>query len=574
MSGSALNKPMIRVLLVEDDAVDRMACRRALTRNTDYEFVLSEAESGHEGLQAAHAQKPDCVLLDYHLPDLNGLEFLAALTSDTGEIAIPVMMLTGADNTTIAVEAMKRGARDYLIKDVEQQYLQLLPAVIERVLKERRILAEKKLTEEKLSQTEAKYRSLVERIPAIAYIAELEGTHRFLYVSGQIEKLGFTSEEWLSNPEILLAQTHPEDRDYALEERAKSGATGTPLRCEYRLLSRDGKVLWFRDEASVVRDETGRSLFLQGILVDITESKRVEAELREHRYRLEDLIATRTKELAQVNAELRRDIAERKLIETELIKAKTDAEKANVAKSDFLSRMSHELRSPLNVMLGFAQLMESSTPPPTFSQTTMLKEITSAGWYLLELINKILDLAALESGRLVVEHEPVCMAEVMPECRTMIEPLAQERDIQITFPPPDLHLYVKGDRTRVKQILINLLSNAVKYNRERGTVEVALEAVSPERIRISVKDKGPGLSPEKLAQLFQQFNRLGQEAGSVEGTGIGLVVTKQLIELMGGEIGVESTVGAGSVFWFELPADEPPRSPAEQDKSTAAAGKD
>ena len=114
-----MDKPLIRVLLVEDDAVDRMACRRALSRNSDYEFILSEAESGYEGLQAAHAQKPDCVLLDYHLPDLNGLEFLAALTSDSGEISIPVMMLTGADNTTIAVEAMKRGARDYLIKDVE-----------------------------------------------------------------------------------------------------------------------------------------------------------------------------------------------------------------------------------------------------------------------------------------------------------------------------------------------------------------------------------------------------------------------------------------------------------------------
>ena len=150
-----------------------------------------------------------------------------------------------------------------------------------------------------------------------------------------------------------------------LEERAKSRATGTPLRCEYRLLSRDGSVLWFRDEASVVRDESGRSLFLQGILVDITESKLAEAELRQHRYRLEELVAKRTDELAKVNEELRRDIAERKLIETELTKAKTDAEKANLAKSDFLSSMSHELRSPLNVMLGFTQLMESSSPPPT-----------------------------------------------------------------------------------------------------------------------------------------------------------------------------------------------------------------
>jgi PAS domain S-box-containing protein len=562
-----MSKPLIRVLLVEDDAVDRMACRRALARNPDYEFLLSEAESGQEGLQLAHEQQPDCVLLDYHLPDLNGLEFLAALTDETGGVSIPVMMLTGTDNATIAVEAMKRGARDYLIKDVEHQYLELLPAVIQRVLSERRMLMEKKLAEDKLAQAEAKYRSLVETIPAIVYIAALDGTNRFLYVSSRIEMLGFPPEQWLNDPDVLLARTHPDDRQRTLEERAKSRATGAPLRCEYRLLSHEGTVLWFRDEASVVRDESGRSLFLQGILVDITESKQAEAELREHRYRLEELVAKRTDELARVNAELRRDIAERKLIEAELTKAKTDAEKANFAKSDFLSSMSHELRSPLNVMLGFSQLMESSTPPPTFTQMTMLKEINAAGWYLLELINKILDLATIESGKLIVSQEPMCLGEVMVESRTMIEPQAQERGIQLIFPPSDMHFFVKADRTRVKQVLINLLSNAIKYNREGGTVEVTCDVIAPERIRVSVRDTGTGLPPEKLTQLFQQFNRLGQEAGSVEGTGIGLVVTKQLIELMGGEIGVESTVDVGSVFWFELMADAAPELPTAGSKS-------
>jgi len=138
-----VTKPKVHVLIVEDDAVDRMACRRALARDPDYEFVLLEAETGQDGLQLAHAHKPDCVLLDYHLPDLNGLEFLAELADDTGTIPVPVMMLTGTDNAAVAVEAMKRGAQDYLIKDVDRQYLDLLPAVIQRVLRERWMLTEK-----------------------------------------------------------------------------------------------------------------------------------------------------------------------------------------------------------------------------------------------------------------------------------------------------------------------------------------------------------------------------------------------------------------------------------------------
>ena len=214
--------------------------------------------------------------------------------------------------------------------------------------------------------------------------------------------------------------------------------------------------------------------------------------------------------------------------------------------------MSHELRTPLNAILGFAQLMESDSPPPTPSQKASIDQILQAGWYLLELINEILDLALIESGKLSLSLEPVSLAEVMLECQAMIEPQAQKRGIRMTFPQFDIPCFVSADRTRLKQVLINLLSNAIKYNRAGGTVVVECTASTPERIRISVRDTGAGLPPEKLAQLFQPFNRLGQEAGGEEGTGIGLVVSKRLVELMGGVIGVESTVGVGSVFWFEL----------------------
>ncbi|MBA3033535.1 MAG: PAS domain S-box protein [Gammaproteobacteria bacterium] len=261
-----------------------------------------------------------------------------------------------------------------------------------------------------------------------------------------------------------------------------------------------------------------------------------------------------------------RDVTERKRLvqvlevkNVELESAKVVAEKANLAKSDFLSSMSHELRTPLNAILGFAQLLEVGSPPPTAAQMVRLSQITKAGWYLLELINEILDLAVIESGKLSLSREPVSLSDVIQECRAMIESQARLRSIQMNFLPFDHTWFAHADRTRVKQVLINLLSNAVKYNREHGTVEVECRASTPDRIRISVKDSGAGLPPEKLAQLFQPFNRLGQETGSEEGTGIGLVVTKQLVELMGGAIGVESTVGVGSEFWIELIRDVTPQ---------------
>jgi PAS domain S-box-containing protein len=246
------------------------------------------------------------------------------------------------------------------------------------------------------------------------------------------------------------------------------------------------------------------------------------------------------------------DNSVRKQVELELNKAMAVAEKANLAKSDFLSSMSHELRTPLSAILGFAQLLESGSPAPTASQRRSVDQILQAGWYLLELINEILDLALIESGKLSLSLEPISLAEVMHECQDMVEPQAKKRGISVTFPQFDIPYFVEADRTRVKQVFINLLSNAIKYNKVGGTVVVDHITNIPGRIRICVKDSGEGLTADKLAQLFQPFNRLGQEANGEEGTGIGLVTAKRLTELMGGAIGAESTVGTGSVFWIEL----------------------
>jgi PAS domain S-box-containing protein len=283
------------------------------------------------------------------------------------------------------------------------------------------------------------------------------------------------------------------------------------------------------------------------------------------------------------------DNSVRKQVEAELNQALAAAETANRAKTDFLSGMSHELRTPLNAILGFAQLMESGVPSPTPSQQRNLDQILKAGWYLLELINEILDLALIESGKVTLSREAVSLAEVMLECRAMIEPQAQQRGIGMTFPRFETSHFVKADRTRVKQVLINLLFNAIKYNRPGGTVAVeyslstqsparsgvvsepGAQSTPPDTLRISVRDSGDGIAPELIEQLFQPFNRLGRETGKEEGTGIGLVVTKRLVELMGGVIGVDSAVGVGSVFWVELSLTSAPRLAAQEAEQAARA---
>src|SRR5450432_1735015 len=196
------------------------------------------------------------------------------------------------------------------------------------------------------------------------------------------------------------------------------------------------------------------------------------------------------------------DNSVRKQVELELNNAMAVAEKANLAKSDFLSGMSHELRTPLSAILGFAQLIESGSPPPTTLQKRSVDQILKAGWYLLDLINEILDLALIESGKLSLSLEPTSLHEVMHECQAMIEPQAQKRGISVAFPQFEILYFVKADRTRVKQVLINLLSNAIKYNKVGGTVVVDCIASTPGRIRICVKDSGEGLTPDKLTQLF------------------------------------------------------------------------
>jgi signal transduction histidine kinase/ActR/RegA family two-component response regulator len=274
------------------------------------------------------------------------------------------------------------------------------------------------------------------------------------------------------------------------------------------------------------------------IVREAQERSRAQQEIMRLNEQLEHRVDERTLQLALANAELANAIDE--------------ARSANQAKSAFLSSMSHELRTPLNAILGFAQILTSPSLPTTDAQKKeFANHILKSGRHLLTLINEILDLAKVESGTITLSMEPVALGEILGECQTMIEPLAAARGIRVLF-PQRVGAVLLADRTRLKQVLLNLLSNAIKYNRDAGAVVLDCQQVTPERLRISVQDTGMGLRPDQLESLFQPFNRLGQEAGAQEGTGIGLVVTRRLVELMNGTIEVSSSPGVGSVFKIEL----------------------
>jgi signal transduction histidine kinase/ActR/RegA family two-component response regulator len=246
-------------------------------------------------------------------------------------------------------------------------------------------------------------------------------------------------------------------------------------------------------------------------------------------------------------AELERRVEERT---HELRAATAEADRANQAKSEFLSRMSHELRTPLNAVLGFAQLLEMDALSPR--QAESVAQILRAGRHLLGLIDEVLEISRIEAGRLRLSVEPVPVHDTLRQAIELIRPSATGQDVAVSVEPVDQRLHVLADRQRLQQVLLNLLSNAVKYNRRAGTVSVACEPVAADRLRITVTDTGEGIGPDKIARLFTPFDRLGAEASPIEGTGLGLALSKTLVEAMGGAIHVESRPGQGSRFGVEL----------------------
>lgn len=328
------------------------------------------------------------------------------------------------------------------------------------------------------------------------------------FSSAEVRELGLTNiadwESRMSEGDVLRYKDAL--RRHILER--------VPFDLEYQVRAKDGTQKWVRARAQATYNDDGRAIKISGSNMDITELKNTQLAV---------------------------------------VQAKIAAEKANQAKSEFLSSMSHELRTPLNAILGYVQLFDYDTNL-TPEQCDNLAEVKRAGGHLLNLINEVLDLSKIEAGRMAVSLEPVHLTPLLEECLRLVAPLALERNVTVELDSlSDTCLPVFADNTRLKQALINLISNAVKYNVDNGKVLISIANGANQTLRIRVKDTGRGIPEDRQAEVFEPFNRLNAEFGAVEGSGVGLVITKRLVEMMNGALGFESTPDEGSCFWIDLP---------------------
>jgi PAS domain S-box-containing protein len=633
-------KPLLRVLVVEDSIDDTDLIVREIQRG-GYSVDFERVETKKTMEEALAERQWDVILSDYSMPKFSVMGALETLRASG--LDIPFLVVSGTISEEMAVTALKAGAHDFLLKG---NLARLIPA-IEREMREAEIRRFHR-------EAESRYQLLVERLPIIVYVNPIEEITHTTYVSPQIQTiLGYTSEQWLADPHFWQTRLHPEEREAVLKNIEESDRTSNSFDMEYRMVARDGHVVWFHDQTTLVRDDRGQPLYWQGLKIDISKRKQAEAQARQSEerfskafraspmaisitrlsdgyftdvndsflrilgYNREEVIGrtavelniyrnhqersklirrlleqgelrdyemtTQTKsgesiyvllssEIIELDGEAYilasiLDITERKHAEEEIRKLNaeleqrvkertTELERALRAKDEFLANMSHELRTPLNAILGLSEsLAERTAGPLNEKQQRYVTTISESGQHLLSLINDILDLAKIESGQIVLNIDEVDLKKVCQASLRMITELAHKKKQRVTLDVDESISSIWADERRLKQMLVNLLSNAVKFTPENGRLGLEVRGDRQEkRIVFTVWDNGIGISTDDLTRLFQPFVQLNSGlAREVTGTGLGLALVAQMARLHGGSVSAESSPGRGSRFTIILP---------------------
>lgn len=582
------------ILIVEDSAVEAEMLRRILVK-TGYRVTL--ARNGRAGLQALREHPCALVMSDIQMPLMNGYQLCREIKHDDALWNIPVILLTALSEPEDIIEAIKAGADSYLTKpfvvDImleqirsllntpisrkrteerrteqleyngkhhyitadNQQILSLLLSVYRNTIAQNQELmntrAQLNLLNDSLDQkvqertaalqeSEVRLRRLNERFFLATHAARLGiwdldlQKNQLLWDEGMYALYGIKREDFDDAYTAWLKGVHPDDRASS-DEIVKQAQRGErEYDTEFRVVWPDGGIHYLKAYGHVVRGADGKPLRMTGINFDITARKRAEEELWRYKNQLEETVQQRT---------------------AELLLARDAAEAANKAKSLFLANMSHELRTPLNAILGFSSLMRRD-PQLTESQRGNLDIINHSGEHLLSLINDVLEMAKIEAGRLQLEIAPFDLGQMVTDVAEMMNLRAQEKGLQLLLDQSsEFPRYIKGDEARLRQILVNLVGNAVKFTEQGGvTIRLGVKQCALPTLVVEVEDSGPGISPEDRQRLFEPFMQF-VKGGSQKGTGLGLAISRRFIQMMGGVISVESTVGKGSLFRVELPVE-------------------
>ena len=506
----AVEEKMRKILIVDDTPEDRVVCKRYLLKDRDWHYQFLEAENGRRALQLQAEEKPDCILLDYALPDQSGLQVLAELATGLGHDCCPVVMLTGANEVELAVSALKGGAQDFINKD------RLTPLDLQRAVHN---AIERVSLRCDLLESEEMFRATFDQ--AAMGIAHIGPQGNVLRVNRALcELLGYDRDEVIK---VTFADcTDPEDLAIEEDLREKLLRGEIPsYSMEARYLRKNGSTLWVNLNASCVYDRDGRVKYVVKIIENITARKDIEIER-------ERLI-----------------IREREARET--------AESHNRAKDDFLSVVTHELRSPLHAILGYTRLTKSCANNP--SQVRQYCDIIQRSAQTQQgLIDDLLDTARIISGKLRIDVSPCDLRLVLAEALSVVQPAAGAKDITLNPRIGSEPQMVIGDPARLQQVFWNLLQNAIKFTPAKGSVDLTVDVVD-DFVHVIIADTGKGIEPEFLPAIFDRFSQNDMSrTRRYGGLGLGLALVKQLIELHGGEIEAESRgEGQGAVFTVSLP---------------------